>query len=81
MMKAADRWDRYDAAIGRDGDRARDRRVLVERQMRFLRARCTREGGRPTLGADNEGAAYPKLSQLLKRNRASGLLDQERGSR
>jgi antitoxin (DNA-binding transcriptional repressor) of toxin-antitoxin stability system len=39
------------------------------------------KGGRLTLGADNEAAAYPRLSRLLKRNRASDLLDQERGSR
>jgi prevent-host-death family protein len=39
------------------------------------------KGGRLTLGADNEAAAYPKLSRLLKRHRASELLDQERGSR
>jgi prevent-host-death family protein len=39
------------------------------------------KGGRLTLGADNEAAAYPKLSRLLKRTRASELLDQERGSR
>jgi hypothetical protein len=34
-----------------------------------------------TLGANNEAAAYPKLSRLLKRDRASELLDEERGSR
>jgi prevent-host-death family protein len=39
------------------------------------------KGGRLTLGADNEAAAYPKLSRLLKRHRAAELLDQERGSR
>jgi prevent-host-death family protein len=39
------------------------------------------KGGRLTLGAENEAAAYPKLSRLLKRNRASELLDQERGTR
>ena len=39
------------------------------------------KGGRLTLGANNEGAAYPKLSRLLKRDRASELLDEERGSR
>jgi prevent-host-death family protein len=37
--------------------------------------------GRLTLGVNNEGAAYPKLSRLLKRNRASELLDEERGGR
>lgn len=37
--------------------------------------------GRLTLGADNEAAAYPKLSRLMQRNRAIALLDQERGSR
>ncbi len=39
------------------------------------------KGGRLTLGLNNEGVAYPKLSRLLKRNRASELLDEERGSR
>ena len=39
------------------------------------------KGGRLTLGVDNKAAAYPKLSRLLKRNRASELLDEERGSR
>jgi len=39
------------------------------------------KSGRLTLGSDNEAAAYPRLSRLLKRNRASELLDQERGSR
>src|SRR6185436_16239587 len=39
------------------------------------------KGGRLTLGADNEAGAYPKLSRLMKRNRAYELLDQERGSR
>ena len=38
-------------------------------------------GGRLTLGADNDGAAYPKLSRLLKRHRAAELLDEERGIR
>lgn len=38
------------------------------------------KGGRLTLGANNERATYPKLSRLLKRNRASELLDEERGS-
>ena len=38
-------------------------------------------GGRLTLGWNNEGAAYPKLSRLLKPGRASELLDEERGSR
>ena len=37
--------------------------------------------GRLTLGADNEGAAYPKLSRPLKPNRTGELLDQERGRR
>ena len=31
----------------------------------------TCERGRLTLGADNEGAAYPRLSRLLKRDRAA----------
>ena len=39
------------------------------------------KAGQLTLGADNDGAAYPKLSRLLKRHRASELLDQERGGR
>jgi prevent-host-death family protein len=38
------------------------------------------KSGRLTL-AHNERVAYPKLSRLLKRNRASELLDEERGSR
>ncbi len=37
--------------------------------------------GRLTLGAENDAAAYPKLSRLLKRGRAAALLDEERGSR
>jgi antitoxin (DNA-binding transcriptional repressor) of toxin-antitoxin stability system len=37
--------------------------------------------GRLTLGAENEAAAYPKLSQLLKRRRAADLLEEERGAR
>lgn len=39
------------------------------------------KSGRLTLGADNDGAAYPKLSRLLKRHRAAELLDEERGIR
>ncbi|MEO6487692.1 MAG: type II toxin-antitoxin system prevent-host-death family antitoxin [Thermoanaerobaculia bacterium] len=39
------------------------------------------KSGRLTLGADNDGAAYPKLSRLLKRHRAAELLDEERGLR
>ena len=34
MMKPADLRDRHDATIARRGDRARDRRVLVQRQVR-----------------------------------------------
>ena len=37
--------------------------------------------GRLTLGADNDGAAYPALSRLLKRHRAAELLSEERGLR
>jgi prevent-host-death family protein len=39
------------------------------------------KSGRLTLGAENAGAVYPKLSRLLKRRRAAELLDQERGVR
>ena len=39
------------------------------------------KAGQLTLGADNDGDAYPRLSRLLKRRRASELLDEERGSR
>jgi len=39
------------------------------------------KAGRLTLGADNDAAAYPKLSRLLKRHRAAELLDAERGGR
>jgi prevent-host-death family protein len=39
------------------------------------------KSGRLTLGADNDGAAYPRLSRLLKRHRAAELLDEERGIR
>jgi hypothetical protein len=34
VMKPADLRDRYDATIARRGDRARDRGVLVQRQVR-----------------------------------------------
>ena len=37
--------------------------------------------GRLTLGAENDPAAYPKLSRLLKRGRSAELLDEERGVR
>ena len=37
--------------------------------------------GRLTLGADNDAAAYPRLSRLLKRRRSAELLDEERGVR
>ena len=37
--------------------------------------------GRLTLGADNDAAAYPKLSRLLKRCQSAELLDEERGGR
>lgn len=37
--------------------------------------------GRLTLGAENDPAAYPKLSRLLKRGRSAELLDEERGGR
>jgi prevent-host-death family protein len=39
------------------------------------------KSGRLTLGTDNDAAAYPKLSRLLKRHRAAELLDEERGIR
>jgi prevent-host-death family protein len=39
------------------------------------------KAGRLTLGAENNGAAYPKLSRLLKQGRATELLDEERGGR
>ena len=39
------------------------------------------KSGRLTLGPENAGAAYPKLSRLLKRNRLAELLDEERGQR
>ncbi len=39
------------------------------------------KSGRLTLGADNAGAVYPKLSRLLKRHRVAELLDEERGGR
>jgi len=37
--------------------------------------------GQLTLGAENDAAAYPKLSRLLKRGRVAELLNQERGAR
>jgi prevent-host-death family protein len=37
--------------------------------------------GQVTLGAPNHPAAYPKLPRLLKRHRASELLNEERGDR
>jgi antitoxin (DNA-binding transcriptional repressor) of toxin-antitoxin stability system len=37
--------------------------------------------GHLTLGAPNDATLYPKLSPLLKRNRATVLLDEERGIR
>jgi len=39
------------------------------------------KSGRLTLGAENDAAAYPKLSRLLKGRRAAELLDEERGVR
>jgi prevent-host-death family protein len=39
------------------------------------------KGGRLTLGVENDAAAYPKLSRLLKRGRAAQLFDEERGVR
>ena len=39
------------------------------------------KNGRLTLGADNDAAAYPRLSRLLKRRRSAELLDEERGGR
>ena len=44
-----------------------------------LRALARR--GQLTLGASNDAALYPKLSPLLKRHRATVLLDEERGTR
>lgn len=35
--------------------------------------------GQLTLGTENDPAAYPKLSRLLKGRRAADLLDEERG--
>jgi prevent-host-death family protein len=37
--------------------------------------------GQLTLGVSNNAEVYPKLSRLLKRGRATELLDQERGLR
>ena len=37
--------------------------------------------GHLTLGASNDAMLYPKLSPLLKRHRATVLLDEERGIR
>jgi prevent-host-death family protein len=37
--------------------------------------------GQLTVGAPNDAALYPKLSRLLKRQRAAALLDEERGGR
>jgi len=37
--------------------------------------------GRLTRRPETGGAAYPKLSRLLKRNRLAELLDEERGER
>src|SRR6266566_3135852 len=37
--------------------------------------------GQLTIGASNEATLYPKLSPLLKRQRAAVLLDEERGTR
>jgi prevent-host-death family protein len=39
------------------------------------------KSGRVTLGAENDAAAYPKLSRLMKRHCAGELLDAERGIR
>jgi len=39
------------------------------------------KAGRLTLGAENDPTAYPKLSRLLRGDRAKALLDEERGSR
>jgi prevent-host-death family protein len=44
-----------------------------------LRALARR--GQLTLGASNDATLYPKLSALLKRHRATVLLDEERGTR
>ncbi len=37
--------------------------------------------GQLTLGAPNSAEIYPRLPRLLKRRRAAGLLDEERGDR
>jgi prevent-host-death family protein len=37
--------------------------------------------GRLTMGLSNDAAVYPKLPRLLKRRRASELLNEERGAR
>jgi prevent-host-death family protein len=37
--------------------------------------------GQVTLGAPNSSAVYPKLPRLLKRHRATELLNEERGTR
>ena len=37
--------------------------------------------GEVTLGGANSGALYPEVAPLLKRHRATELLDEERGAR
>jgi antitoxin (DNA-binding transcriptional repressor) of toxin-antitoxin stability system len=44
-----------------------------------LAALATR--GQLTLGASNKEAVYPKFARLLKRHRATELLNEERGGR
>jgi prevent-host-death family protein len=53
---------------------------LDERGLPFGLMELARKG-QLTLGASNEAALYPDLSRLLKRHRASRLLDEERGTR
>jgi prevent-host-death family protein len=43
--------------------------------------RALARSGQLTLGASNDAALYPKLSPVLKRHRATVLLDEERGNR
>jgi prevent-host-death family protein len=51
-----------------------------ERDVPSALARLARTG-QVTLGGSNEPGLYPKLPRLLKRHRASTLLDEGRGAR